>query len=155
AQSIGSRIVLADDNADMRTYVSDLLSPLYVVESAPDGYVALEAIRANPPDLVLTDVMMPRMSGFELLAALRSDPALAEVPVILLSARAGEESRVEGLQAGADDYLVKPFSARELTARVGAHLTLRRSRQEATAALKKSEALLKRRTQQYETLLND
>ena len=84
----------------------------------PDGEAALAAARQRPPDLILTDVMMPRLDGFGLLRELRADPRTSGIPVILLSARAGEESRVEGMQAGADDYLVKPFSARELLARV-------------------------------------
>ncbi len=83
-----------------------------------DGEAALAPSAARPPDLVLTDVMMPRLDGFGLLAAIRADRSLRDLPVILLSARAGEEARVEGLEAGADDYLVKPFSARELLARI-------------------------------------
>ena len=89
-----------------------------------DGAAALAAIRAHRPDLVLTDVMMPNLDGFGLLRALRADPATRATPVIMLSARAGEEAKVEGLHAGADDYLVKPFSARELVARVETHLLL-------------------------------
>ena len=125
------RILWADDNADMRHYVRRLLGERYDVEAVPDGEAALAAARARPPDLVLSDVMMPRLDGFGLLNALRADPATRTIPVILLSARAGEESRVEGLEAGADDYLVKPFSARELLARVGAHLEMARVRREA------------------------
>lgn len=126
-----ARILLADDNADMREYVKRLLSPHWTVEAVEDGAAALAAVRERMPDLVLTDVMMPGMNGFELLQALRADPRTREIPIILLSARAGEESRVEGLEAGADDYLVKPFSARELMARVGAHLELARLRRES------------------------
>ncbi|WDT74284.1 MAG: ATP-binding protein [Candidatus Manganitrophus sp.] len=126
----GGRILLADDNADMREYVRRLLSPRWTVESVGDGATAYAAACDRVPDLVLTDVMMPGMNGFELLQALRADPRTREVPVIMLSARAGEESRVEGLEAGADDYLIKPFSARELMARVGAHLELARLRRE-------------------------
>ncbi len=125
------RILWADDNADMRDYVRRLLGPRYDVEAVADGEAALAAARARPPELVLTDVMMPRLDGFGLLAALRADPRTRTTPVILLSARAGEESRVEGLQAGADDYLVKPFSARELLARVSAHVEMNRLRREA------------------------
>ena len=84
------------------------------VKTADNGKAALELAAAEPPDLVLTDVMMPEMDGFQLLAALRRNPATSTVPVIMLSARAGEEARVDGLHAGADDYLVKPFTAREL-----------------------------------------
>ena len=119
-----ARILLADDNADMRDYIQRLLSSIYEVETVADGLAALSAVQRNPPDLVLSDVMMPRMNGFELLRALRNDAQNLEIPVILLSARAGEESRIEGLTAGADDYLIKPFSARELMARVEATLKL-------------------------------
>ena len=139
ASTAGARIVLADDNADMRAYVRDLLSPYYEVEAVPNGEQALLAARRAPPDLVLSDVMMPRLDGFGLLRALRADENLRDIPLILLSARAGEEARVEGLQSGADDYLVKPFPSRELVARVGGHVALRRMRQTATAALRESE----------------
>ena len=133
------RILWADDNADMRDYVRRLLEPRYDVEAVPDGEAALAAARASPPDLVLSDVMLPRRDGFGLLGALRADPRTATIPVILLSARAGEESRVEGLEAGADDYLVKPFGARELLARVHAHLEMDRLRREAS---RREQALL-------------
>ncbi|MDZ7964151.1 MAG: ATP-binding protein [Nostoc sp. DedSLP03] len=126
-----ARILLADDNADMRDYVKRLLSQQYEVESVSDGLAALESARGRVPDLVLTDVMMPGLDGFGLLQALRADPLTQKVPIILLSARAGEEARVEGLEAGADDYLIKPFSARELLARVEAALKMARLRQEA------------------------
>jgi len=116
------RILLADDNADLRDYVRRLLAPNYDVESVADGQAALESVRAHPPDLVIADVMMPRMDGIELVRELRGDAATHGVPIVLLSARAGEESRIEGLKLGADDYLVKPFSARELLARVGARI---------------------------------
>jgi signal transduction histidine kinase/FixJ family two-component response regulator len=129
-----ARIVLADDNADMRAYVGRLLRRRYIVEEVEDGETALAAIRRELPDLVLTDVMMPRLDGFGLLSAIRADPDVRETPVIVLSARAGEESRIEGMKAGADDYLVKPFSARELLARVGAHLDMAESRKEARRA---------------------
>lgn len=148
-----ARILLADDNADMRDYVKRLLTQRYEVEAVADGVVALAAIRQNPPDLVLADVMMPAMDGFELLRSLRSDPTTQEIPIILLSARAGEEARVEGLEAGADDYLIKPFSARELLARVEANLKLAQLRRataqqqqalrlEAEAAKEQVEAIL-------------
>jgi PAS domain S-box-containing protein len=136
----GARILLADDNSDMRDYVRRLLSPHFDVETAADGQAALKSIRTRRPDLVLSDVMMPVLDGFGLLNAIRSDPALRDVPVIMLSARAGEQSRVEGLAAGADDYLIKPFSARELMARVESHLKMARLRRDATEALRESEA---------------
>jgi signal transduction histidine kinase/FixJ family two-component response regulator len=137
------RILLADDNADMRDYVSRLLGERYTVQTAPDGEAALAAARNNPPDLVLADVMMPRLDGFGLLRQLRANPGTSSVPMILLSARAGEESRVLGLEAGADDYMTKPFNARELLARVGAQLQVARVRREANLLLRESEARLR------------
>jgi PAS domain S-box-containing protein len=139
-------IVLADDNADMRRYLLRLLADRYEVHAVADGSQALEATRRLLPALVLADVMMPRLDGFGLLRAIRDDSALAGTPVILLSARAGEESRVEGLQADADDYLVKPFSSRELLARVATHVkmaNLRRDTAEREERLR-SEAELER-----------
>ena len=148
AKTFGARIVLADDNADMRSYVTALLAPYYSVEAVPDGEAALAAARRDRPDLVITDVMMPRLDGFELLAAIRADDELRRVHVVLLSARAGEESRIEGLGAGADDYLTKPFSARELLARVGALLELDYMR-------RTGEQAFRRRSAQYETLFQE
>ena len=121
-----ARILLADDNADMREYVARLLRERYEVEAVGDGLTALASARAKKPDLVLADVMMPRLDGFGLLRALRDDEQLKDVPIIMLSARAGEEARVEGIESGADDYVVKPFGARELLARVSARLDLSR-----------------------------
>jgi PAS domain S-box-containing protein len=125
-----SRILLVEDNADMRDYVKRLLEQRYIVETASDGVAALIAINQCKPDLVLTDVMMPRLDGFGLLQQLRSQPETRELPIILLSARAGEEARVEGLESGADDYLIKPFSTRELLARVETNLKMAQLRQE-------------------------
>ncbi len=132
------RVLLADDNTDMRAYVRRLLGDAgHAVEAVGDGHAALSAARRHAPDLVLSDVMMPGLDGFGLLAALRADPGLRGIPVILLSARAGEEARIEGLGAGADDYLVKPFSSRELLARVETNLRLARVRREAADALRR------------------
>jgi signal transduction histidine kinase len=126
------RILLADDNADMREYLVRLLRERgWAVEAVGDGHAALAAIQERRPDLVLSDVMMPRLDGFALLRAVRADPATASIPVVLLSARAGEEARIDGAQAGADDYLVKPFGAHELIARIGAQLSLSRERARA------------------------
>lgn len=138
-----TRILLIDDNADMRDYVQRLLAPHYTVATATDGEAGLAAIRAAPPDLVLSDVMMPRLDGFGLLRAVRADPALSAIPVILLSARAGEESRIEGLEQQADDYLVKPFTARELLARIHTHLDLLRIRRESQSRVLDSEQRLR------------
>jgi DNA-binding NtrC family response regulator/signal transduction histidine kinase len=132
AEPEGTRdsIVVADDNADMRQYLRHLLGSRYEVHAVPDGVEALRATRLLRPALLLADVMMPQLDGFGLLRAIRDDAALASMPVILISARAGEESRVEGLQAGADDYLVKPFTARELLARVDTHLKMAKLRRD-------------------------
>jgi len=130
----GARIVLADDNADMRDYIARLLTQQqYRVTAVENGAEALQAVRRELPDLVLSDVMMPELDGFELLKLLREDPNTRQLPIVLISARAGEESRIEGIEAGADDYIVKPFSARELLARIGAHIELARFRREAAA----------------------
>lgn len=120
------RILVVDDNADLREYIARLLATDYAVETAPDGADALAAARARRPDLVISDVVMPHLDGLGLLRALRADASLHDVPVVLLSARAGEESSLEGLEAGADDYLYKPFNRRELLARVKTRLDLKR-----------------------------
>ena len=138
----GPRVLLADDNADLRDYAHRLLAEHYEVEAVADGQAALEAARARPPELVISDVMMPRLDGFGLIRELHADPALGKIPVILLSARAGEEARVEGLDKGADDYLVKPFSARELLVRVGALLRSAEAHRMADAARAQFETLL-------------
>ena len=127
----GARILLADDNADMREYVARLLGRHWTVDAVADGRTALARAVANPPDLVLSDIMMPGIDGFELLDELRAHPRTRDVPIVLVSARAGEEARIEGLSRGADDYLTKPFSARELVARVAAHLQLAAHRRRA------------------------
>jgi signal transduction histidine kinase len=128
-------VLVVDDNADLRDYTSGLLAAQYRVVTAKDGRAALDIIRTQTPDIVLSDVMMPRMSGIELVQALRADPATVAVPVILLSARAGEEFTIEGLDAGSDDYLTKPFTAHELLARVRSHLRVVQSRRKWTAEL--------------------
>ncbi len=135
-----AHILLADDNADMRDYVRRLLASRYDVEVVPDGEAALAAIARRKPDLLLTDIMMPSLDGMQLLTRLRAAPQTSALPIILLSARAGEESRIEGMRSGADDYLIKPFSARELLARVEAHVKMARFRDETAAALRESEA---------------
>jgi signal transduction histidine kinase/HPt (histidine-containing phosphotransfer) domain-containing protein len=136
------RILWADDNADMRHYVARLLGRDYEVLAVADGKAALEAARAAPPDLVLSDVMMPHLDGFGLLKALRADERTRRLPVILLSARAGEESALEGLEVGADDYLVKPFSAKELLARIRSSLSLAQLRKDWEAKLSASNRQL-------------
>ncbi|MFZ5509261.1 MAG: EAL domain-containing protein [Pseudomonadota bacterium] len=133
------RVVVADDNADMRAYLRRLLEEAgYAVEAVADGAAALAVCQDRGPDLLLADVMMPGLDGFSLLQRLRENPATSALPVILLSARAGKEARVEGLAAGADDYLVKPFHARELVARVDGAMRLEALRREAMDTLRRS-----------------
>ena len=139
AERNAPRVLVADDNADLREYVRRLLAEQYEVEAVADGEAALQAARRQKPDIVVSDVMMPGMDGLALLQALRADPALATVPVVLLSARAGEEATLEGLQRGADDYLAKPFSARELLVRVGALLHAAAARREAEEKLREAD----------------
>ena len=142
------RVLIADDNPDLRQYLARLLSPHWQVETVGDGLEALEVIRERPPDLVVTDVMMPQLDGFGLLRELRSTPETQELPVVILSARAGEQASIEGLAAGADDYLPKPFSGRELLARVRSHLELSLARREASAGVRSERALLEQTLQQ-------
>lgn len=141
ARSTAPTVLVVDDNSDMRDYIRTILEADYHVAEATDGAAALRLLHDTQPDLVLTDVMMPELDGFGLVAALRADSSAAHLPVIMLSARAGDEATVEGLDAGADDYLIKPFSPRELRARVRANLEfdrVRRTRDE----LQRSRELL-------------
>ncbi|MBV8357065.1 MAG: response regulator [Deltaproteobacteria bacterium] len=142
-----SRVLIADDNADMRQYLAHLLNEQYELKLVGNGQAALLMAKQWQPDLILADVMMPQLDGFGLLRAIRVDSALRDVPLIMLSARAGEESRIEGMAAGADDYLVKPFNARELTARIEAHLKMALMRREAAERANY-------RTAQFEILVN-
>src|SRR3954469_11944584 len=137
-----ARLLVVDDNADMRAYLTQLLQPDYDVLLAADGLAALEMALAQPVELVLSDVMMPRMDGFELVRALRAEPRTARLPIILLTARAGEEESMQGRHAGADDYLAKPFSARQLLARVRTGLELSRLREQALTETRKQLAVL-------------
>ncbi|MDN5932185.1 MAG: response regulator, partial [Pseudonocardia sp.] len=129
----GATVLVAEDNSDLRRFLAGLLSPHYRVLVAADGDSALATARSERPDLVLTDVMMPGLDGFALLTALRGDAPTATTPVIMLSARAGEDAAIEGLSAGADDYLVKPFSSGDLLARVRSNLQLARVRNHESA----------------------
>lgn len=136
------QVLVVDDNADMRGLLAALLSKRFDVRTATDGAAALAAVADQRPDLVLSDVMMPGLDGFGLLSALRRQPETADLPVILLSARAGDEARVDGLEAGADDYLIKPFDARELMARVTTQLALARLKTETAHKLAQAEGRL-------------
>ncbi|HEY1216235.1 MAG TPA: ATP-binding protein, partial [Bryobacteraceae bacterium] len=150
------RIVLADDNADMRQYIQNILAPEFEVTAVADGAEALRAVREQIPDLVLTDVMMPALDGFGLLRELRTDKRTQAIPVVMLSARAGEEARVEGLEAGADDYLVKPFNGRELVARVRVNLELSHLRQELSREeeRRRSTEEIERQWRLFDTVLS-
>ncbi len=137
-------VLLVDDNRDMREYVTRLLHSRYSVVCAEDGQSALDLLDSGlRPELILSDVMMPRLDGFGLLKALRARPITDSTPVILLSARAGEEARIEGFDVGADDYLIKPFSARELITRIDTHIRLSRLRRAASERIKISEERLR------------
>lgn len=118
------RVLWADDDEKMRAYVQALLEDRYVVETVTDGLSALASARKNLPDLILADVMMPRLDGVSLVSALRSGAETRNVPVILVSGRGGEALKLQSFEAGADDFIVKPFSARDLLARIKSHLEL-------------------------------
>jgi len=141
-------ILIADDNADMRQYLQRLLNPRWRVELVGDGAAALNAATRVNPDVILADVMMPGLDGFELIRHIRETPQLQHTPVILLTARAGEEAAIQGFLAGADDCIAKPFSPRELVARIQAiferaraQAELRRSEERQTFLVKLNDAL--------------
>lgn len=139
-----ARILVVDDNADMRNYIRRLLEDEnYTVQTAGDGTSALRTcqVSADRPDLVLADVMMSGLSGFETVERLRADGHTADLPIILLSARAAEEFRIEGARSGADDYVMKPFHARELIARIEAVLRRSEERRRAEARLRQAAAV--------------
>jgi len=124
------RVPVVDDNADLREYISSLLAPEYEVSIATDGLQGLAAAQEALPDIIVSDVMMPGLTGTELVRKLRANPSTESIPIILISARAGQEAAVAGLDAGSDDYLVKPFAAPELLARVRTHVQLALKRRE-------------------------
>lgn len=119
-------ILLVEDNAEVRAFLRMFLAPGYAIIEAEDGRQGLEKAIAAIPDLVISDVMMPGMDGYNFCRALKADQRTSHIPVILLTARAGEDSKLEGLHTGADDYLTKPFNSRELLARVGNLIEQRR-----------------------------
>src|SRR5882672_7564558 len=133
------RILLAEANPEACEYITRLLSGRWAITSVADGRAALQAAHERAPDLVICDVTARALDGMELLRALRADPLMARIPVVLLSSRAEEESRSEALEAGADDYLVQPYSARELVARVESTIALARLREQGEAAVRVSE----------------
>jgi PAS domain S-box-containing protein len=147
------RVLVADDNAEMRGYLDRLLGGRYKVQAVGDGQAALEAARKRRPDLVLSDVAMPRLDGMGLVSELRADPLLKTVPIILVSGLTGEESRVEGIQQGADDYILKPFSARDLLARVALHLEKARMGREADERIRQKEAARRESEERFRSVL--
>jgi signal transduction histidine kinase/DNA-binding response OmpR family regulator len=136
-----SRVLVVDDNADMSQYVAGLLAQHWHVDVAKNGAEALERMRESLPEVVVSDIMMPGIDGLELLALMRADSSLSNIPVMLLSARAGQEASVAALAAGASDYVVKPFSSRELVARVAAQIAFARARAAERSANRRLHAL--------------
>ena len=137
-QTGAGHILVVDDNSDMRDYLTRLLRPFWSVRVAVDGQDALHAILDSPPDLILSDVMMPNLDGLGLVQALRAREETRTLPIVLLSARAGEDSLLAGLDTGADDYLIKPFTANELLARVRTHLGMAQVRNQLNNDLRRS-----------------
>ncbi|GAB2552463.1 ATP-binding protein [Spirosoma aerophilum] len=131
-----TNILVVDDNADMRAYLTRLLTPFFIVNSALNGADALQQLTTNQPHLILSDIMMPVMDGKELLRRVKQNPVTAHIPFIFLSARAGQEARIDGLESGADDYLVKPFSSQELLTKVRAQISLDQTRRQAETRLR-------------------
>lgn len=133
---LSTSILVVDDNADMRAYLTRLLEPYFTIRTAINGADALQQLDRQQPQLILSDIMMPVMDGKELLHRIKQNPATAHIPLIFLSARAGQEARIDGLEAGADDYLVKPFSGQELLTKVRAQIALNQSRRQVEAQLR-------------------
>ncbi|WVR09485.1 hypothetical protein IAU60_006553 [Kwoniella sp. DSM 27419] len=127
-------VLLVDDSFDTRKYIRSVFAPFCSVIEACDGLEALEHCKKAVPDLIISDVMMPNLDGFGLLQALKESKELAIVPIIMLTARGGDEAKVDGLLAGADDYLSKPFNARELIARAHMQMQLGKKRRALEAA---------------------
>jgi signal transduction histidine kinase len=149
------RLLVVDDNADMRNYLLRLLQDRWQVETAPDGAAALEQIHERAPDLIVADIMMPNVDGLELLRRVRSEAATAQIPVLLLSARAGEEASVGGLRAGADDYLIKPFSRHELLARIESRLATGRQQAMERQARSHAEQEIKAKEEFFAALAHE
>jgi signal transduction histidine kinase len=143
-----ARVLIVDDNADMRDYLQRLLEKQYSVYTAANGKDALDKINAHPPELVISDIMMPEMDGIQLLKQIKHEPATNSLPVILVSARAGEEAKIEGYDIGADDYLTKPFSAKELLARVRAQVRISRLHRHAIDILQDSAEELEKKVEE-------
>ncbi|HZY81717.1 MAG TPA: response regulator, partial [Cyclobacteriaceae bacterium] len=111
-------VLIAEDNEEMRYYVKEILGNDVILFEAGNGQEGLTLARSKKPDLIVSDVMMPEMNGYEFLSHLKNDDNLKAIPVIMLTARASEEDRLSGLSLGVDDYIIKPFNARELKSRI-------------------------------------
>ncbi|ADB36221.1 ATP-binding protein [Spirosoma linguale] len=131
-----TKILVVDDNADMRAYLTRLLAPYFTVSTAVNGADAIRQLATDLPQLILSDIMMPVMDGKELLRRVKQNPVTAPIPLIFLSARAGQEARIDGLEAGADDYLVKPFSSLELLTKIRAQINLNQTRRQGETRLR-------------------
>jgi DNA-binding response OmpR family regulator len=126
--AMNDKILIVDDEPQLSSMLADVLSDAgYEAQTADNGRDALDAVRRDPPDLMLLDVQMPKLDGFEVAARLKSDPATAAIPIIMLSAMEGRGARVIGLESGAEEYLSKPFDQAELLARIRNLLSLRES----------------------------
>jgi PAS domain S-box-containing protein len=136
------RLLVVEDHPELRRFIAESLSDTYAVETAVDGQEGLEKAVARPPDLLVTDVMMPRLSGDALVAEVRRRPALGAVPILVLSAKADDALRVRLLRQGAQDYVVKPFSTEELRARVGNLVQVKRARELLQAELEEHQGEL-------------
>ncbi|MCB0546579.1 MAG: response regulator [Phaeodactylibacter sp.] len=123
-------VLLAEDNPELRSYISDTLEGHCQVIEVENGKLAFDKALQTTPDLVITDLMMPVMDGMELCRRLKTEEKTSHIPVIILTARAEQDDKLEGLETGADDYLVKPFDARELRARISNLILQRRKLQE-------------------------
>ncbi len=119
-----TRVLVVDDDPEVVTLVEYKLNQQgFGVESAGDGQQALDKVAADPPELILLDIMMPGLSGLDVLENLRSNGATVQIPVIMLTAKAQEDDVARGFSLGADDYIIKPFSLKELMSRINAVLT--------------------------------